>query len=59
MLSKFLSDVLKGKKLVSDYRYLEYIPFYRNQVYQAANETKVNYKEAAIDRLTWNSFDHQ
>lgn len=52
MLSKFLSDVLKGKKLVSDYRYLEYIPFYRNQVYQAANETKVNYKEAAIDRLT-------
>lgn len=59
MLSKFLSDMLKGKELVSDYRSLEYIPFYKNQVYQVANETKANHKEAAIDRLTWNSFDHQ
>lgn len=37
--------MLKGKELVSDDRSLEYIPFKRNQVYQASNETKVNYKE--------------
>lgn len=51
--------MLKGKELVSDYRSLAYTPFHRNQVYQAANETKVNYKEVAIDRLTSNSSDHQ
>lgn len=45
MFSKFLSDMLKGKELLSDDRSLECIPFKRNQVYQAENETKVNYKE--------------
>lgn len=58
MFSKFLSDMLKGKKHVSDDRSLEYSPFYRNQVYQATNETKGNYKEVAIVRLTSNSSDH-
>lgn len=45
MFSKFLSDMLKGKELLSDDRSLECIPFKRTQVYQAENETKVNYKE--------------
>lgn len=55
MFSKFLSDILKGKELESDYRSLKYLPFYRNQVDQTTNETKVNYNEVAIDRLTSNS----
>lgn len=59
MFSKFVSDLLKGKELESNYRSLKYLPFYRNQVYQTANETKVNYNEVAIDRLASNSSDHR
>lgn len=59
MFSKFLSGILIGKELVSGDRSLEYIPFYRNQVYQAPNVIKVNCKDVAIDRLTSNSSDCQ
>lgn len=59
MFSKFLSDMLIDKEHVSDDRSLEYIPFYRNQVYQTLNVTKVNFKDIAIDRLTSNFSDHQ